>query len=388
MAKKLISVWLSVTILLFSTITIFAEENVEGQFLNRNIDINGNRLANYYLEDPFFLYQGSAYFPLTEEIGEVLGFSVEMDQESSTLKILKKEPSRDKLPEEVLKSNLENVKAVALKDVTVLAMAEEKKDINVDLVLKGVMLTAADLDIGGQLRQIREKAESEFIEIPELVVEELDLAEYPLLQAEDTFYLPVRALVGESCFGWDVFYDEYSGLYISTETGINAVTFFDKAESDYNRGLVNYILYKNKNISPGWAAMLVFLFKHEADINDVDEKLLMAMAEKESTFRADAVGKGAGPVGIMQIMPKTAERYGISRSELFDPHVNIEFGTKYIGDKLDQYGNNKTVALSAYNQGGMAISRGTYNTRYATKITGAENSISQYLTKNGYVSGN
>lgn len=388
MAKKLISVWLSVTILLFSTITIFAEENVEGQFLNRNIDINGNRLANYYLEDPFFLYQGSAYFPLTEEIGEVLGFSVEMDQESRTLKILKKEPSRDKLPEEVLKSNLENVKAVALKDVTVLAMAEEKKDINVDLVLKGVMLTAADLDIGGQLRQIREKAESEFIEIPELVVEELDLAEYPLLQAEDTFYLPVRALVGESCFGWDVFYDEYSGLYISTEPGIDAVTFFDKAESDYNRGLVNYILYKNKNISPGWAAMLVFLFKHEADINDVDEKLLMAMAEKESTFRADAVGKGAGPVGIMQIMPKTAERYGISRSELFDPHVNIEFGTKYIGDKLDQYGNNKTVALSAYNQGGMAISRGTYNTRYATKITGAENSISQYLTKNGYVSGN
>ncbi|MDD2216722.1 MAG: hypothetical protein PHE41_09210, partial [Eubacteriales bacterium] len=86
MAKKLVSVWLSVTILLFSTITIFAEESVEGQFLNRNIDINGSRLANYYLEDPFFLYQGSAYMPLTEEMGEILGFSVEMDWESRTCK--------------------------------------------------------------------------------------------------------------------------------------------------------------------------------------------------------------------------------------------------------------------------------------------------------------
>lgn len=171
MVKKLLSVWLSVTIVLFSTITIYAEENVEGQFLNRNIDINGNRLANYYLEDPFFLYQGSAYVPLTEEIGEILGFSVETDWESRTLKILKKEPARTGLKEKVLKSNLENVNAVIVQDMTVLTMAEEEKDINVDLVLHGVMLTAADLDVGGQLRLIKEKAESEFIEVPELVVE-------------------------------------------------------------------------------------------------------------------------------------------------------------------------------------------------------------------------
>jgi hypothetical protein len=388
MAKKLLSVWLSVTIVLFSTITIFAEENVEGQFLNRNIDINGNRLANYYLDDPFFLYQGSAYVPLTEEIGEVLGFSVEMDWESRTLKILKKEPTRAELPEKVLKSNLENVAAVVLQDVTVLTMAEEQKDINVDLVLQGVVLTAADLDIGGQLRQIKEKAETEFIEVPELVVDKLDLEEYPLLQAGEALYLPVRAFTGENCFRWDAFYDDYSGLYISTEAGVDAMAFFDKEESDYNRGLVNYILSKNKSLSTGWATMLVFLFKHEADVNDVDEILLMAMAEKESTFRSDAVGGGSGPVGLMQIMPRTAAGYGIARNELFDPHVNIEFGAKYIGDKIDQYGNNKTVALAAYNQGPLAVSRGTYSTRYATKITGAENSITQYLVKNGYGLGN
>lgn len=388
MVKKLLCVWLSVTIILSSSITIFADENVEGQFLNRNININGNRLGNYFLEDPFFLYEGLAYVPLTEETGEMMGFSAVMDWESRILKVLKKEPVRTGLKEKILKSNLENLPAVILKDVTVLVMAEEEKDISVDLVIQGAALTAADTEGGAQLDKLKEEIETEFINLPELKVDKLDIDEYPLLQAGDTLYLPARAFTGESCFQWNALFDNHSGLYVSTVEGVDAKTFFDKKESDYNRGLVNYILSKNKNLSPGWAAMLVFLFKHEAEVYGVDEVLLMAMACKESTFRSDAVGKGSGPVGILQIMPKTAERYGIKRSRLFDPHVNIEFGTKYIKDKLDQYGNNKTIALSAYNQGGMAISRGTYNTRYAVKITGAESSINQYLVNNGYGTGN
>ncbi len=358
MAKKLISMWLALTIILFSTVTIFAEENVEGQFLNRNIDINGNRIVNYYLEKPFVLYGGLSYVPLTGEMGEMLGFTVEMDKDSSTLKILKQEPTLANLPGKTLKCNLKNQKAVITNDITVLFLDGEK-------------------NFG-----------TELIWIPKLRVDKVDLKEYPLLKSGDIFYLPIRAFGEDSAFRWNAFFDDYSGLYISTEPGVDAKAFFDKKESDYNRGLVNYILSRNKNLSRGWATMLVFLFKHEAEVNGVDELLLMAMANKESTFRADAVGKGAGPVGLMQIMPKTAKAYGISRDQLFDPHVNIEFGSKYIGDKLNQYGNNKTVALSAYNQGGAAISRGSYSTRYATNITGAEKSISQYLVDNGYGLGN
>ena len=93
----------------------------------------------------------------------------------------------------------------------------------------------------------------------------------------------------------------------------------------------------------------------------------MALAQKESTFRTDEAGSGA--VGIMQIMPATAMKYGITRSELLDAHTNIEFGSKYIADKVKYYGDT-TVALSAYNQGGAAVSRGSYSTRYATNITG------------------
>jgi hypothetical protein len=374
MGKKLISVWLSVTILLFSTITIFAEiteENVEGQFLNRNIDINGNRIANYYLNDPFFLYQGLAYVPLSKEAGEIMGFSSLMDWESRTLKILKKEPTRAQLAENKLKCNLEDLSAAILKGVTVLLVTENE----------------SDKDADGQPAVFNDIISQDYIKIPKLNVQNLDVNEYPLLLVNETFYLPVRAFTGDSSFMWDALYDNYSGLYVSTKDGISASSFFDKEESDYNKGLVNYILSRNKNLSPGWATMLVFLFKHEADVNEIDELLIMAMAQRESTFRSDVVGKG-GPVGLLQIMPKTAEAYGITREQLFDPHVNIEFGAKYLKDKMVQYNNNKTVALSAYNQGGAAISRGSYSTRYAKNVSGAEESITQYLTKNGYGLGN
>lgn len=359
MAKKLITVWLSLTVLLFSTITIYAEEDVQGQFLNRTIDINGIELANYHLEDPFFVYQGATYFPLNEEMGNLLGFTVETDWESRTIKILKKEPVQTGLTEEKLKSNLKNPTATVLTDLMVLAMAEKAPQEPV---------TTEDA-----------------IQIPELAVNQLDIAVTPILQVKDTLYLPVRALTGDSCFGWDVFYDDYSGLYISTNAMIAASSLVDKTESNYNRGLANYIVSKNKAISQAKATMLVFLFKHEADINNIDEILLMAMAQKESTFNTNA-GTGNGARGIMQIMPSTAKRYGIDPQRLYDAHVNIEFGAKYIGDKLRYY-DNKTVALSAYNQGGAAISRGSYSTRYAVRITDAEKSITTYLQKNGYGTG-
>ncbi len=358
MAKKLISVWLSLTVLLFSTITIYAEDSVQGQFLNRNIDINGNRIANYYLDDPLFLYQGAAYFPLSQEMKALLGIEAEMDWESRTLTISKNEPVKTGLDQQILKCNLRNPVAIALTNITV--------------VQKTKTLGASTLP-------------AELARIPIATEKKIDLGEYGLLQVGKTLYMPLRTLSGNDSFGWSVFYDDYSGLYVSTDATVDAALYYDAIEADYNRGLTAYIRAKNSSISQSKALMLVFLFKHEAKINGVNERLLMAMAQKESSFRTDAVGSGA--VGIMQIMPATAQRFGISRGELFDAHINIELGSKYIADKIDYYGN-QTTALSAYNQGGAAISRGSYTTRYANKISGAEDTLASYLVKNGYGLGN
>ena len=383
MAKKLISVWLSLTFLIFSTITIYAEEDVQGQFLNRNIEINGTRIANYYLEDPFFLYQGATYFPLNEEMSELLGFTVETDWESRTIKLLKKEPTQIGLAHETLKSNLVNPQATVLQEITVLVMADEmEKRTQYPLALQGVSMTGKEIDVGGQLQELKDMTADGQIPIPKLMVEELDKISAPVLQVGETLYLPIRALTGESCFGWDVYYDEYSGLYISTEAMATAQSYFDRAESSYNRGLANYIISRNKSITAAKATMLVFLFKHEADVNNIDEQLLLAMAQKESTFNTDA-GSGSGARGIMQIMPSTAERYNIDPADLYDAHINIEFGAKYIGDKIKYY-KDETIALSAYNQGGLAISRGTYTTRYAGRVSDAQKTLETYLVNNGY----
>jgi fumarate reductase subunit C len=93
MAKKLISVWLSLTILIFSSISIYAEENVKGDFLTRIIVINGEVINNNYLQYPFFIYKDATYFPLTPEIREILGIKAKMDFESRTIKLLKTDPT-------------------------------------------------------------------------------------------------------------------------------------------------------------------------------------------------------------------------------------------------------------------------------------------------------
>ncbi len=377
MAKKLMSVWLSLAVLFFSTITIYAYEDVQGVFLNRNIDINGNRIANYYLEDPLFLYRGTTYFPLNGEMGELLGFKVNMDWESRTIKILKKDILKVKLKEKVLKNNLKDPIALDLSGFTVLTMIEKPS-------LTG---TAGGLAYSGYTDPMAMPSDvvspADLIAIPTLDVKEVDMKGYCILQVGDVLYIPFRVLTGDEAFGWDVYYDNYSGIYISTDPKRPAATFFDKKESEYNKGLASYIKAKNRSIDDGKSLMLVFLFKHEADVNNIDERLLMAMAQKESTFRTDAVGGSGGPVGILQILPSTAKMYGIERSQLFDPHVNIEFGARYIGEKLNYY-DNKTIALTAYNQGGTAVSRGSYNTRYAGRISSAENDLENYLVKNGY----
>ncbi|PKM84217.1 MAG: hypothetical protein CVU86_08415 [Firmicutes bacterium HGW-Firmicutes-11] len=382
MAKKLISVWLSLTVLLFSTITIYAEEDiVQGQFLNRTIDINGNRIENYYLENPVFLYQGTAYLPLTGELGDLLGFAVDMDQESRTLTLTKTDPIRTSLQEEVLKSDLTCPPAKVVKDIDVVIKAvESRRRPNLPVSLQGISATAADIDIGGQLTSMR-RAEADTMGIPVFAQESLDKETYSILMANDVYYVPVRALTGESCFGWNLLFDDYTGLYISTDPEVPVNAYFDRAESDYNRGLAQYIVSRNSAISIDKATMLVFLFRHEAKVNDVDEILLMAMAQKESTFRTDAVGGTA--IGLMQITVGTAARYGISKDQLYDPHTNIEFGAKYIGDKLDHY-DDKVIALTAYNAGGAAISRGSYTTRYAGRITDAEASIRDFLVNKGF----
>lgn len=84
--------------------------------------------------------------------------------------------------------------------------------------------------------------------------------------------------------------------------------------------------------------------------------LVVEVARAESAFNARALSvKGA--CGLLQIMPGTGQRFGLKRSELFDPKKNLEAGARYLRWLLDRFSGDLTLALAAYNAGEHAVDR-------------------------------
>ena len=82
--------------------------------------------------------------------------------------------------------------------------------------------------------------------------------------------------------------------------------------------------------------------------------LLHALIAQESAYRNDAVSS-AGAQGLMQLMPATAERFGVR--DTHSPHQNINAGAAYLRLLLDRYDQNLELALAAYNAGEGAVDK-------------------------------
>jgi soluble lytic murein transglycosylase-like protein len=80
----------------------------------------------------------------------------------------------------------------------------------------------------------------------------------------------------------------------------------------------------------------------------IDADLLYAVAQQESDFRPCAVS-AKGALGVMQLMPATAERFGVR--DPFDPGQSINIGARLLRELLDRYRGDLTLALGAYNAG-------------------------------------
>jgi soluble lytic murein transglycosylase-like protein len=88
-------------------------------------------------------------------------------------------------------------------------------------------------------------------------------------------------------------------------------------------------------------------------IYGVPQELLFAVMHAESSFNPHA-RSSAGAIGLMQIMPPTGARYGVSRG-LADPATNIDVGARYLRDLLDLFKGDMTLAVAAYNAGEGAV---------------------------------
>ena len=81
---------------------------------------------------------------------------------------------------------------------------------------------------------------------------------------------------------------------------------------------------------------------------NVSPALVLAVIAVESAGQHDAVSH-AGAGGLMQLMPATAERFGVT--ERFDPAQNIRGGVAYLNWLLAHFGNDPLLALAGYNAG-------------------------------------
>lgn len=84
----------------------------------------------------------------------------------------------------------------------------------------------------------------------------------------------------------------------------------------------------------------------------VEPDLLRAVIVVESGFNTRAVSK-RGAIGLMQLMPATAVRYGVS--DPYDPRENISGGAHYLKFLMDLFGQDVKLALAAYNAGESAV---------------------------------
>ena len=90
--------------------------------------------------------------------------------------------------------------------------------------------------------------------------------------------------------------------------------------------------------------------------HQVNPQVVAALIRQESAGKVRAVShKGAR--GLMQLMPATAQRFGVRKEQLFDPKHNLEAGVRYLSWLMDQFPNDLARVLAAYNAGEGAVTR-------------------------------
>lgn len=116
------------------------------------------------------------------------------------------------------------------------------------------------------------------------------------------------------------------------------------------------------DVSPNYKAVR-HLIKDASETHGIDYELLQALIATESGFDTHAVSP-KGAVGLMQLIPPTAQRYGVKadknspiEKKLTDPKINIRAGSSYLSDLINMFPGQLELAIAAYNAGEGAVQR-------------------------------
>lgn len=156
-----------------------------------------------------------------------------------------------------------------------------------------------------------------------------------------------------------------------------------KKISKYQKGLAGYIRSKNRKLSKQWSITLAGYFIKFGKKHDIDPKVLMGLALRESNFRAKAKSR-YGYKGMMQCGDSFAKRYGYKPSDLYKADVSIEIAAKYLKAMKKRH-KTYSKAICCYVCGSGAVARGVHSREPGRSVMKVRDNIKKYLKKNGYV---
>jgi soluble lytic murein transglycosylase-like protein len=112
-------------------------------------------------------------------------------------------------------------------------------------------------------------------------------------------------------------------------------------------------LLDTHDIPPGPYGKLIFEVASRYSLNP---HLVAAVVRVESSFNPRALSR-KGACGLMQLLPETAQRFGLRRKDLFDPAKNLDAGARYLRWLANRFGHDPVRVLAAYNAGEGAVQR-------------------------------
>ena len=199
------------------------------------------------------------------------------------------------------------------------------------LVLLAMHCTSAKADIWGYVDADR---------MPHFAASKLD-DRYELFLRDSEFVEPFRRSFAEGAATPDALVVPVAPS-VRTPISPKLVSFFEQSK--------NY-----KAVSP--------LLEEASKTHGIDYSLLKALIVTESGFNPYAVSP-KGAVGLMQLIPPTAQRYGVKagkgstiEEKLTDPKTNIKAGARYLADLIKMFPGRIELALAAYNAGEGAVQR-------------------------------
>jgi soluble lytic murein transglycosylase-like protein len=147
--------------------------------------------------------------------------------------------------------------------------------------------------------------------------------------------------------------DDRYQLFFKGRTSADVAVAPPAAVDDSFRNTAIYQRIVNHPNAKRYEAMIARYAKQQ----NVDAALVKAVVAVESAFEPEVVS-AKGAIGLMQVIPETAQRYGVSddkrhtvAQKLLDPATNLNVGTRHLGALLALFANDVALALAAYNAG-------------------------------------